>query len=303
MSSSWDHPRELWVNGRLVPWDQCTVHMTSGYAQRGASIFEGIRIYQTGTPREYLALGFEDHLRRLDDTWSSLSLPISYSADLIKEGLSSLLRQRADLQDAYCRVTRFLDLRTADSPKEPDGVFVALYKVAPLLGKPVTCVTGAWRRHEIALPAQMKIGGNYFLLSWARQRAQQAGADDAILLNERDCVAEATGTAVFIITSHGLATPPQSEGALPSITAKIVCKLAAEMGIDTTVRPLHRSELLRSKGVFLAGSLDELRPVTSVDGVHLAQALETAEIASLFKRFEAACRGNSSPAVGTIFRI
>ena len=289
-TASWDHPATLWMNGRLVPWDECSVHVTSGYAQRGASVFEGIRVYRTVRPATYLALGLEEHLARLTETWRALSLPMSYSNEAIREGLRALLSDR-ELDRGYCRVTRYLGSRTIDNPREPDGVFVALYNSQPLFGKPVKCITSAWRRHELALPSQMKIGGHYFLLSWLRQQAQQAGADDAILVNERNFVGEATGTAVFACLDGQLITPPVADGALPSITARVVQRLARKLAIPASIRSIHRSELFRATAVFLAGSLDELRPVTSIDGVSIPLALDCKPVSAVFQAFSEICRG------------
>jgi branched-chain amino acid aminotransferase len=136
----------------------------------------------------------------------------------------------------------------------------------------------------------MKIGGHYFLLSWLRQQAQKLGADEAILLNDRDRVCEATGTAVFLYTNDELVTPPISDGALPSITAKLVIKLATELGIPISVRSVHRTELTRSRAVFLAGTLDELRPVTSIDGLPIRTAVELSPVSKLFEAFSEICR-------------
>jgi branched-chain amino acid aminotransferase len=287
---SWEHPHTLWMNGRLVPWDECAVHVTSGYAQRGASVFEGIRVYRTVRPSTFLALALEEHLARLSNTWRALSLPMSYSNEAVREGLTELLSTR-ELDYGYCRVTRYLGSRTIDNPREPDGVFVALYNSPPLFGKPVNCITSAWRRNELALPSQMKIGGHYFLLSWLRQQAQQLGADDAILVNERNFVSEATGTAVFMCVDGELLTPPVADGALPSITASVVQRLAHKLAIPASIRSIHRSELFRASAVFLAGSLDELRPVTSIDGVSIPPALDCKPVSAVFQAFSGICRG------------
>jgi branched-chain amino acid aminotransferase len=296
---AWEHPPFLWMNGKLVPWDECSVHVTSGYAQRGASIFEGIRVYRTLNQDGYLALGWREHLIRLNYSWRSLGLPISYPDEALHEGVIALLSQRP-LEHGYCRVTRYLGSRTIDNPTEPDGVFVALYGSPRLFGKSVRCVTSVWRRNEVALPSQLKIGGNYFLLSWIRQQAQNAGVDDAIIVNERNCVAEATGTAVFIYVRNEIVTPPVSDGALPSITAMIVQRIAHKLGIPTSVRSVHRSELFRASAVFLAGSLDELRPVTTLDGVTLPAALECEPVKRVFEAFSKICTGDNSEEWGLV---
>jgi branched-chain amino acid aminotransferase len=289
------------MNGRLVPWDEAVVHVTSGYAQRGASIFEGIRVYKTTQPGAYLALALAAHLRRLENSWSALSLPASFSSDAVSPALTTLLRQR-ESGDYYCRVTRFLDVPSGEDRREADGLLVALYRVAPLIGTPVACVTSSWRRNAVALPAQMKIGGHYFLLSWLRQQARRSGADEAILLNDDDLICEATGTAVFLFVDGKLVTPPVADGALPSITARIVTRLADELGIPTATRSIHRTEVFAADATFLAGSLDELRPVTAVDGIGLRNALDSKPINQLFEGFRAICRAERDHGWGEVIR-
>jgi branched-chain amino acid aminotransferase len=298
---SWDTPSSLWMNGRLVSWDEAVVHVTSGYAQRGASVFEGLRVYKTAESGVYLALALAAHLQRLETTWSALSLPASFSSEAVPQALAELLRQREN-GDYYCRVTRFLDLPSGEDRREADGLFVALYQVAPLVGKPVSCVTSPWRRNAVALPAQMKIGGHYFLLSWLRQQARRSGADEAILLNDKDLICEATGTAVFLFVNGELVTPPASDGALPSITARIVTRLAGELGIPASTRSIHRTEVFAADATFLAGSLDELRPVTAVDGVGLRNALDAKPVRELFEGFLAICRAERHHEWGEVIR-
>jgi len=300
-ASSWEHPTTLWMNGKLVPWNDGVVHLTSGYAQRGASVFEGIRLYKASQPRTHFALGFDEHLERLNQTWRALSLPMSYSNEAIRTGLIELLSSR-QLEDAYCRVTRYLGIRSRENPHEPDCLFIAAYNVPRLFGKPVSCITSSWRRNGVALPAQMKIGGHYFMLSWLKQQAQQKGVDDAILLNDRDFVAEATGTAVCLYIGGEVVTPPVSDGALPSITARIVLRLAATMGIPTAIRSVHHTELFQASAVFLAGSLDELRPVNSIDGVSLHTAAQPEAVDDLFRRFETVCCAGRDEGWGSFIR-
>jgi branched-chain amino acid aminotransferase len=300
-AGSWEHPASLWLNGKLVPWDQCLVHVTSGYAQRGASIFEGIRLYKCSSPQTHFALGFAEHLERLDQTWHALALSSSYTNADIRAGLTELLASRA-LDDAYCRVTRFLGSRTVENPREPDCVFIAAYNVPQLHGKPAACITSSWRRTALALPAQMKLGGHYFMLSWLKQHAQQRGADDAILLNDRDLVAEATGAAVCAYIGGEVVTPPLSDGALPSITARIALRVAKSLGVPTDVRSIHRTELFRAAAVFLAGSLDELRPVPSIDGIPIGAGKRPPAVDEVFRRFASVCRGEHGEEWGTLIK-
>jgi branched-chain amino acid aminotransferase len=298
---AWDTPPSLWMNGKLVPWNDCRVHVTSAYAQRGASIFEGIRVYRTNS-RKYLALAFSEHLGRLKASWDTFRLPTSLPNSVIKPALLDLLNQR-EVGDSYCRVTRFLDVPDIETKIETDGLMVALYQSEQLLGRPVSCITSSWRRNEFAVPAQTKIGGHYFMLSWVRQQAKLFGADDAILLNQNDYVAEATGTAIFISSNGRLVTPPITDGALPSITVRTIGKLAARVGLPITVRSIHRSELSGVEAAFLAGTLDELRPITSIDGVKLPNALDCKPVAKIFAEFSKICRSEAEQTWGELIEL
>jgi branched-chain amino acid aminotransferase len=104
-------------------------------------------------------------------------------------------------------------------------------------------------------------------LRLARIEAAERGFDDAILLNERGTVAEASGDNIFIVRSGAAITPPVGVGLLEGVTRGLLLRLLPEaLGIPVVEREIGRSELYAADEVFLCGTLHEIQPVIDVDG-------------------------------------
>jgi branched-chain amino acid aminotransferase len=116
-----------------------------------------------------------------------------------------------------------------------------------------------------ALDARLK-SLNYLPRVLARLEANHAGAGEAIMLNQRGFVAEATVENVFVVRAGVLSTPPPTEGALEGITRAVVLELARAAQIPTREEPLAPYDLHTADEVFLTGTGAELVPVRSVDG-------------------------------------
>ena len=100
----------------------------------------------------------------------------------------------------------------------------------------------------------------------ARQEARAAGADDALLLNDRGYLAEASSSNVFIVANNTLKTPGLENGILPGITRKVVLELASELGIKIVEFDIRPEELTNADEAFITNSMTEIMPVTSIDG-------------------------------------
>jgi branched-subunit amino acid aminotransferase/4-amino-4-deoxychorismate lyase len=106
---------------------------------------------------------------------------------------------------------------------------------------------------------------NYLESLLARQKARSSGLDDAILLNDKGLLAEASASNVFIVSGGKLLTPGKESGILPGITRDIILKLATQSGIDTLEQDIELDELVHADEVFLTNSLIEVMPVTRLD--------------------------------------
>jgi branched-chain amino acid aminotransferase len=128
----------------------------------------------------------------------------------------------------------------------------------------------AWRRaNDNAMPARVKTGPNYFVARYTKIESRDRGYREMILLNDAGRVAEFVGSGLLMVRDGVLISPPASEGAFESITVLLLEALARDLGIPTTRRPIDRTELLVAEEIGAAGSLNDLVPVTAVDGLPL----------------------------------
>ena len=107
---------------------------------------------------------------------------------------------------------------------------------------------------------------NYLESLLARQEARAAGVNEALCLNEKGFLAEASMSNIFLVVDDGLKTPAPESGILPGVTRQTVLELAGELGIGIVEGELEVEELWRAREAFLTGSLIEVMPLTEVDG-------------------------------------
>jgi branched-chain amino acid aminotransferase len=107
---------------------------------------------------------------------------------------------------------------------------------------------------------------NYLESMIARREARSSGFDEAILLNEKGLLAEASTSNIFIVSSGMLRTPGQDSGLLPGITRDVVLSLTSRLGIDAVEQDIEPDALFHAEEVFITNSLIEVMPVTGVNG-------------------------------------
>jgi branched-chain amino acid aminotransferase len=112
---------------------------------------------------------------------------------------------------------------------------------------------------------------NYINNIMAKMEAKQRGADEALVLNRRGTIAEASGANVFCVKDQTLYTPPTADGALAGITRRRVLQLAGELGIPTREQSLVKMDLLEASEVFLTGTGAGIVAVGTLDGVGLGR--------------------------------
>src|SRR5262249_51322847 len=116
----------------------------------------------------------------------------------------------------------------------------------------------------------------------ARAEADAAGADDALLLNTRGRLAEATASNLFWLSGRGLITPPIKGGALPGITRDVVIELARKLGLEAEERDVKPSTLHQARGVFLTNSVSGITEAVELDGKRLRRSSVVAKLRSSY---------------------
>jgi branched-chain amino acid aminotransferase len=260
----------IWMNGKLVPWDSASVHVSAHALQYGTGVFEGMRSYATDDGPAIFRL--HDHLRRLEASAAHYEIELPFSVDVMAQGALDVVRENK-LESSYLRPIAFFDsFSFAVWPKECP-VTVAIIAVpgqtyiasGPEQGVRVT-VSTTRRIDPSTLPPHVKACGHYTNSVRAAQEALRKGFNDAILLNTRGDVAEGSGANLFLVKSGTLITNDIDASILMGITRVTVLQLARDLGIPIEIRRMTEADLASADEMFFSGTAVEVTPVREVDG-------------------------------------
>jgi branched-chain amino acid aminotransferase len=257
---------KIYLDGKLVDEADAKVSVFDHGLLYGDGVFEGIRLYGGNVFR------LDEHLERFENSAKAILLDMPLSRKEWSDAICETCRVNG-LKDGYIRavVTRGVgDLGLAPWLCAKPSYFVIASKIslypAEHYDKGLAIVTVATRRiGPAALPATIK-SLNYLNNILAKIEAKQAGALEAIMLNEQGFVAEATADNVFMVHKGELLTPSASHGALKGVTRSAVIDIARDLGITLREANLTRYDLWCSDECFLTGSGAEVIPVVKLDG-------------------------------------
>src|SRR3954470_3677286 len=261
---------KIWMDGKLVNWDDATVHVLTHTMHYGSGVFEGIRAYATSQGPAVFRL--TDHINRLFNSAKVYLIDIPYTPDELVEAVKETVRVN-NLESCYIRPLVYLgygEMGLNPLPC-PVNVSIAVWPWGSYLGDEgvkhgVRLKISTWQRHDPnALPPAAKGTGMYINSSMAKVEALKAGYDEAILLSPQGYVSECTGENIFIVRNGRIITPPLSAGALEGITQSSVMTIARDLGYDAQVGNILRSDLYTADEAFLSGTAAEVVPIRSVD--------------------------------------
>ncbi len=271
MSGEW-----LFHNGEFVPAKQVALSVSTQALHYGTGVFEGIRCYR-GAAEDGLSylVSAAAHYERLLDSARLLRMELPYSAAELVDITVELLRRNGHREDAYIRPIAH---KLALEPGTPVGVrlrgvsmsFTISTMPMPRYSKVdgIRCAVSSWRRiPDSSLPARGKICGAYANNALAVDEVEAAGFDDAIFLNQREEVSEASTANIFVLRGGAAATPGPGADILEGITrASAIEILEREAGVQVVQRSIARSELYTANEVFITGTGCEIVPVVEIDG-------------------------------------
>ncbi|HEX4791042.1 MAG TPA: branched-chain amino acid transaminase [Actinospica sp.] len=241
----------------------------------GTGVFEGIRCYRSG-PEAGVShiVSAHEHYRRLLDSAKLLRLDVPYSADELVEITVELIRRNGLTNDSYIRPIAY---KRALEPGTPPGVrlrgvstgFSIIPMPMPQYSKTdgIRCGVASWRRiPDSCLPARAKICGAYANNALAVDEVEAAGFEDAVFLNTRGEVSEASTANIFLVRAGTVVTPGVGSDILEGLTrAAAIEILREEAGLGVVERAVARSELYTAEEIFLTGTGCEIVPVVEVD--------------------------------------
>ncbi|MBV8958794.1 MAG: branched-chain amino acid transaminase [Actinobacteria bacterium] len=261
---------KIWMDGKLVDWDDARVHILTHTLHYGSGVFEGIRCYPTSQGGAVFRL--TDHMVRLFNSAKILMLDIPYTVDQLVEATKETIRAN-NIDGCYIRPLVYLgygEMGLNPLPCEVN-VSIAVWPWGAYLGDEgikhgVRMKISSWQRHDPnAMPPACKATGMYINSSLAKVEAVKAGYDEAILLSPQGYVSECTGENIFVVKNGTIITPPVSAGALEGITQSSIRTIARDLGFDYEIGNILRSDLYTCDEAFLSGTAAEVVPVNSVD--------------------------------------
>jgi branched-chain amino acid aminotransferase len=266
----------IWMNGRMIPWDQATVHVMSHALHYGSSVFEGIRVYKTPDGPKIFRL--TDHIRRLFDSARIYRMPIPYTPDDLVSVCKDLIVANNLMNGAYIRPIALLgygEIGLAPKPGHAVDVAIAAWEWGAYLGadsfeKGVDVCISSWQRvAPNTVPALAKAGGNYLSSQLISTEAKRLGFAEGIALSTDGTVSEGAGENLFVIRNGVLHTPPAAASILTGITRDTVLTLAAQRGLTVREMSIPREMLYLADEIFFTGTAVELTPVRSVDRIEV----------------------------------
>ena len=260
-----------YFQGNFVPLSQAKLPiMTHGFLY-GTATFEGIRAYWNEEQEQLYGLKLLDHYRRLERSAKVLLMKLPMPPEALVDLTVELLRRNGFRQDAYIRPTLYksseiigVRLHNLDCDllvfTVPFGEYIAI-------DRGITAQVVSWRRNsDQSLPARAKITGAYANSAFSKSEAVLNGYDEAIVLSIDGSVSEGSAENLFIVRDGKLVTPAASDDILEGITRAAMMQLAREeLGIETVVRTVDRSELYSADEAFLCGTGAQISPIVDID--------------------------------------
>lgn len=255
-----------WINGTITSAAEAKVSVFDHGFLYGDGIFEGIRFYNNKIFR------FPRHLKRLQNSAAALQLTIPLSAIELEQAVLALV-QASSLTQGYIRiiVTRGVGVLGINPDTCDTSNIIIIADELQMISDEKrdegarAIIASTRRQSPDRLDPRIK-SLNYLNSIMAKVEANHAGVDEAIMLNDRGCVAEGTVDNLFIVKDGKLLTPPTTEGALAGITRETVLELAVKNGITSQEEVMTAYDLYTADECFLTGTGAKLIPVREIDG-------------------------------------
>ncbi len=256
---------QIWVGGELLPRDRAKVSVFDSSVQGGDAVWEGLRVY------DGRIFELDAHLDRLLDSARAMAFAAVPSREEVTGAIFRTLEANRMRDGVHIRLTltRGEKVTSGMSPKfnrsGPCLIVLAEWKAPVYDRRGIRLITSAIRRNN-PQSIDSKIHHNNLINNiLAKIQADQAGVDDALMLDLAGFVSETNATNVFVVKRREVATP-HADSCLPGITRRKVIALAREAAIPIAERNVSIAEVYSADEMFTTGTMGELTPVLEVDG-------------------------------------
>ncbi len=262
----------VWMNGRLIPWKDATIHVASHVVHYGSSLFEGFRAYDT--PKGTALFRLKDHTQRLYNSCKIYRMDIPYTQDAFNRAILETVRANG-LKACYVRPIVYRGYKTlgVDPFPNPVDCSILVWEWGNYLGDEALVsgvdvkVSTWWRMAPNTFPALAKAGANYMNSQLVKMEAILDGYAEGIALNIRGHVSEGSGENIFLVLDGKVHTPSLSASVLPGITRDSVIAIIRDLGMELVEETIPREMLYTADEVFFTGSAAEITPIRSIDRI------------------------------------
>lgn len=256
-----DRDGVIWMDGAMVPWREANIHVLTHGLHYGSCVFEGERVYNGSVFK------LTEHSERLAKSAELLGFTLPFSVAEIDEATRAVVKAH-NLTDGYVRPVawRGSEMMGVSAQQSRIRVAIAVWQW-PSYFSPEARMAGIklqwseWRRPAPdTAPTKAKAAGLYMICTLSKHKAENEGFHDALMLDYRGLVAEATGANFFMVQDGRIHTPTP-DCFLDGITRRTVIDLARRNGIEVIERAIRPEELKQADEIFLTGTAAEVTPV------------------------------------------
>ncbi len=279
-----DRDGKIWMDGKLVDWRAANVHILSHAMHYASSVFEGERCYNGKIFKS------REHSERLHYSASCLDFEIPFSVDEIDAAKKAVLEANG-LTDAYVRPVAWRGAGEdmgVSSARNPVHLAIAVWGWGNYYGdakmKCAKLDISKWKRPSPeTIPVHAKAAGLYMICTTSKHAAEAKGCSDALFMDYRGYVAEATGANIFFVKDGEVHTP-LPDCFLNGLTRQTVIGMLKEKGIAVHERHIMPEEMEGFEQCWLTGTAAEVTPVGQIGNYNFEVGALTRDIAESYEK-------------------
>lgn len=254
----------IWFDGKLVPWREARIHVLTHGLHYASCVFEGVRVYNGKIFK------LREHTERLINSGKILGFDIPYTLEQLENATKETIAKQ-NVVNGYIRPVawRGSEMMAVSAQRNTIHVAIASWEWPSYFSKEakergLRLQMSKWARPAPnTIPTASKAAGLYMICTLSKHAAENDGFDDALMLDYRGYLAEATGANLFLIMDGKLHTPTP-DCFLDGITRRTVMDLARARGIEVIERHIKPEELKNAQEVFLTGTAAEVTPIGQI---------------------------------------
>lgn len=259
-----DRDGTIWFDGKLIQWREAKVHVLTHALHYASCVFEGERVYNGKVFK------LREHSQRLINSGRIMGFELPVTLEEIEAATLAVVKAQ-NIRDAYVRPVAWRGPEQMGVAAQATKIHMAIavwewptYFTPEARLKGIRMAVSKWARPAPnTAPTTAKASGLYMICTLSKHAAEAEGCEDALMLDWRGRIAEATGANIFLAIDGALHTPTP-DCFLDGITRQTVIGLARERQIPVIERPIMPEELARAQEVFLTGTAAEVTPVCEI---------------------------------------